>query len=293
MSDNRAGRRESGRAFRPTLDGTLETRVLMAASAIRAQTAAGGQAVVITNTDGARFFVSVAEGGTVRATKATGGRVNLFVDGTNAASLLEINRIVPNQVKGSAHTYNGNGGVRNSVLNIASVRVSSGTIGAIEGYQTAKLSGSIVSAGTTRVDRIALSSILPGGSITTGGDLNTLDVYGDVDLDSAAGINIGRDLNSFSTFGNVSVTNDTNFLVGRDLGNSVQPAKGSGPAGQGASILGNLTVEPGSTFTVTRSIPGVVVVQGNLTGLSNFFIGGTQINATTFGRFGVAGTVTA
>ena len=72
-------------------------RLLMATSAIRAQTAAGGQAVIVTNTDGVKYFVSVDLGGTVKATPASGGRVNLVVQGTNSGSFLEINRIVPNQ----------------------------------------------------------------------------------------------------------------------------------------------------------------------------------------------------
>ena len=275
MADNRTGRREDRRAFRPTLDGKLEARVLMAAhlSAIRAQTAANGQAVVITNQEGVRFFVSVAFGGTVRATAATGGRVNLVVDGTTPSSLLEINLVVPGQPRGLAHTFNTTQSTPVKQLNIASIRVTSGMINAIEGYQTANLSGAIIAAGTTRVDRIALNSILPGGSIQVGGDLNTLDVYNNVTL-SGGNLTVGRDLNWFQTFGNVSLSNNARITIGRDLGLTLQPPKGSGNFGQGLFISGNLTIAPGSNLIVGRTIVGGVLIQGNFSGVSRFSASG-------------------
>ena len=257
----------------------------MATSAIRSQTAAGGEAVVITGTDNVRYYVSIYNGGTIRATPASNGRVNLIVDGSNSGSLLEINRIVAGvRNNNGAHTFRSQGTAA-SRLNIASITISSGFIGAIEGYQTANLSGPIVVTNATRVDRIAFSSILPGGSISVAGDLNTLDVYRDVTL-SGASISIGRDLNWFQTYGNVTLTNGGNFLVGRDVGETVQPAKGSGNAGQGIYIAGNLTINTGSNFAVARNIPIVtgvtgagVVVLGNFNGLSRFFVaGGTEFN---------------
>ena len=280
MTDQRTGRRENRRAFRPTMDGTLETRVLMSRmSLIRAQTAAGGQAVVVTNTDGARFFVSITGGGTVRATPAGQGRVNLFVEGSSSNSMLEMNRILPRRNTGRAHTFVPSVGANMPRLNVASITVATGTIGAIEGYQTATLSGAVNITGSTRVDRIAFYSILPGGSITTSGDLNTLDVYSDVNLSgTGAGISVGRDLNWFQTFGNVNITNNANFVVGRDLGNVSQPAKGSGNTGQGAYIGGNLNIDPGSALVVTRFAPafgtGGVLVLGSATGASRIFVSG-------------------
>ena len=280
MPQHRMERRGNRRVFRPTLDGNLETRVLMThLSAIHAQTAAGGQAVVITNTSGTRFYVSTINGGTVRALAASGGRVNLIVDGSTASTLLEISTIVPNQIHGTAHTFNTSLSTNGNKLNIASINVSSGTIGAIEGYQTANLSGAIVVAGTSRVDRIALNSILPGGAIQVGGDLNTLDVYHDVTL-SGGNISVGRDLNWFETYGNVSLTSNANILIGRDSGNSFQVAKGSGNAGQGINIGGNLSIAPGSAFAIGRFLTfnGVtgsgILLNGNATGLSRLSIGG-------------------
>ena len=250
------------------MDGTLETRVLMAhTSMIRSQTAAGGQAVVVTNTDGAKFFVSIAQTGTVRATAASNGRVNLFVDGSSSDSMLEINRILPNRKQGRAHTFTPSVGANSPRLNIASITVSSGTIGAIEGYQTATLSGAIKVTGSTRVDRIALYSILPGGSITTSGDLNTLDVYSNVTLSgTGAGISVGRDLNWFQTFGNVDISNNANLSVGRFLGATLQPAKGSGNSGQGLYIGGDLTVTPPSSIFIARPItqPSGVLILGTV-----------------------------
>lgn len=290
MADHRTGRREDRRAFRPTLDGTLEMRLLMATSAIRAQTAAGGQAVVVTTPDGVRYFVSVNNGGTVRALPATGGRVNLVVDGTNSGSQLEINRITPNRNRNAAHRFQPQG-MTASRLNIASIAVSSGAIGAIEGYQTANLSGAIVVGGSVRVDRIALSSILPGGSIAVSGDLNTLDVYRDVNL-SGGNITVGRDLNWFEAYGDVSIASGSNILVGRDVGTSLQPAKGSGNVGQGINILGNLSIAAGGSLSIGRNVPfpAGVVINGNLSGGSNILLGGSALTGLPF-NFAVSGTI--
>ena len=303
MPDHRTGRQEKRRAFRPTLDGKLETRVLMATSAIHAQTAAGGQAVVVTNTSGARFYVSVTNGGTVRATPASGGRVNLVVDGTNSGSLVEINRVVPGNQRGMAHTFQP--GVGNSMprLNLASVRITSGMVSAIEGYQTAELSGPITVAGSVRVDRIALSSILAGGSISVSGDLNTLDIYRNVNL-SGGSISVGRDLNWFQTFGNVSITNNSNIIVGRYLGLTAQPAKGSGNAGQGMYVGGNLTIDSTSSFAIGQYLAGTmsggagILINGNFSGISRFFILGFPAYppspaSNLFGGINVLGTLAA
>ncbi len=302
MPQHRTERRESRRGFRPTLDGKLEPRVLMAQlSAIHARTAAGGQAVVITNTSGAEFYVSTFNGGTVRALPASGGRVNLIVDGSTPSTLLEINSIVPAQIHGTAHTFHTYLSTPNNKLNIASLNVTSGMISAIEGYQTANLSGSIVVAGPARVDRIALNSILPGGSIQTGGDLNTLDVFHDVTL-SGGNISIGRDLNWFETYGNVTLSNNSNFLIGRDAGGIPQPAKGSGNQGQGINISGNLTIDPGSVLAIGRNLPPLnlnlspgagLVVSGNATGLSRVFIGGVSLQQRFPSNIGILGTLSA
>ena len=59
---------------------------------------------MVTNTDGQQFYVSVINGGTVRAFPAAGGRVNLIVDGSTIDTLLEINQVILEaRRKGGAH----------------------------------------------------------------------------------------------------------------------------------------------------------------------------------------------
>ncbi len=273
MAHDRTEARRSGRrAFRPTLDGTLETRKLLShISTIRAQTAAGGQAVVVTNTDGAQFFVSVVNGGAVRATAAAGGRVNLIVDGSTVDTLLEINQVSPNHSStAGAHSFNGNFATRFAKLNVASINVTNGTIGAIEGYRDADLSGPITVNGTNRVDRIAFEQILPGASIRVGGDLNTLEVLNNADFNKSSGLFVGRDLNWFSVGGNLTFENGSNLVVGRDLGLAAQPAKGTGLPGQGIFVNGNLTIAPTSKAAIVRNNDGGVVTNGNFSGVSRF-----------------------
>ncbi len=271
-------RRPDRRAFRPTLDGTLESRKLLsvASASIRAQTAAGGQAVVVTTPDRSQFFVSVINGGTVRATPAPGGRVNLIVTGSTVDTLLEINEVASNHsLKSGAHTFAQRNGGAASILNVASIRVTSGSIAAIEGFRDAKLSGPITVNGINRVDRIAFSQILAGGSIRVGGDLNTLDVLGEARFSSSTGLNVGRDLNWFDVGGNLTFEKGANLVVGRDLGLAAQPAKGTGLAGQGLFVNGNLTVTAPSTATIGRNIDSGIIVNGNFTGLSRFTIMGS------------------
>ena len=253
-------RRAARRAFRPTIDGRLETRVLLSATAIRAQTAAGGQAVVVTNTNGERFFVSV-NSGTIRGFAAPGGRVSFVVDGSTLDTLMEINQIIParSPTKG-AHTFKGSLSKQTGILNVASITVTSGSINAIEGYRDAVLSGPITIAGAGTVNRIAFLSIQPGGSIGVGGDLNTLDVLNNANFNRSTGVSVGRDLNWFEVGGNLTVDGGARIVVGRDLGLVGQPAKGSGLAGQGLFVNGNLTIgsngesrSPGASRPASRS----------------------------------------
>ncbi len=86
-NDRTGGRRPGRREFKPTIDGRLEPRVLLAQlTAIKAQTAANGQAVVVTNTDGQTLTVpedSLA--GTVMRDGygAVAGAESLAAGGTN------------------------------------------------------------------------------------------------------------------------------------------------------------------------------------------------------------------
>ena len=266
------------------MDGTLETRVLLSTmTQIRSQTAAGGQAVVITNTNGQQFFVSVTEG-TIQAYPAPGGRVSFVLNGSTSNTLMEINQIIPmhSSTKG-AHTVITSLGAGTGILNIASINVTSGYINAIEGYHTATLSGPITVAGTSSVNRIALLSIMPGGSIGVGGDLDTLDVLNSADFSGAGGLFVGRDLNWFEAGGDVSFVNGANMVVARGVGQIFQVAKGSGNAGQGMYVNGNVTI--GSTdFIAIGTNVGLygILINGNFSGASRLIVAGVPLTTNPF-----------
>lgn len=279
-------RRRVRRTFQPTLDGRLETRQLLSTMAIRSQTAAGGQAVVITNTNGQQFFVSVTQG-TIQGTPASNGRINLIAKGTNSNTLLEINQIIPTHGFHTAHKFNTSLGASTGILNIASINIVSGFINSIEGYHTAILSGPITANGTAAVNRIALTAIYPGGSISVGGDLLTLDILNSATFSQSSGLSVGRDLNWFETGGNVTFQNGANMTVSRDLGLMPQFAKGSGNAGQGMNIGGNFTIATTSKVTIGRNIPFGVVISGNFSGFSRFTVGGQSLPVFFFNRGGV------
>lgn len=294
-------RKPDHRAFRPTLDGTLEPRLLMAAKANIAsplsgsRTASGGQAVVVTLASKERFYISIVGGGTVRATPANGGRINLIIDGSSVDSLLTINPIIQTPTVQStggssgettrqvldAHTFRTALQNQNRLLNVASIRVTSGTIGAIEGYRDTILSGPVTVSSTNRVDRIAFAQINRRGSITVGGDLNTLDVLLDADFNTGAGLNVGRDLNLLNVGGNLTFRNGAKANVGRYLGLNPQAAKGSGTGGFGASIQGNATIEPGSSFNVVGGYVGPFIANGTIDGASRFLLDGVPVLNTS------------
>ncbi len=109
--------------------------------------------------------------GTVRAYAMSGGRVGLIVDGSTQNTELTINPLGQQQRKGFAKSFAYGAAARGHLLNIGQITVNSGQIGDIEGFQDAVLSGPLVVSGTTSIDRIAFDAILPGASITTGGDV--------------------------------------------------------------------------------------------------------------------------
>ena len=237
-------------------------------TAIATQTARGGQAVEVTALDGSHYMVKLsytsntiatntAEGsngqlgdastvaanslvsqqtanypqpiGTVRAYAMSGGRVGIIVNGSTANTDLTINPLGEPQVKGFAHSFAYGESGRNHLLNIGQISVNSGTIGAIEGFQDAELSGPLQVAGSSSIDRIAFAAILPGASITTGGDVATLDVLNQIDLSgSGTGITIGRDLDLLNVGGSITLSNGANFQIDRDLGLVSPAAQGDG-----------------------------------------------------------------
>jgi hypothetical protein len=313
---------------------------------IGTQTRRGGQAVEVTAPDGSHYSVklsytsntlatNVAEGlngqggvsnssavvsqvsmqntsypqpiGTVRAYPMAGGRVGIIVDGSTDNVDLTINPLGQPQKKGFGQSFAYGESNRNHILNIGQLTINSGEIGAIEGFHVANLSGPLVSMGTTAIDRIAFNAILPGASITTGGDVNTLDVLNGIDLSGpGTGINIGRDLNLLNVGTNLTLSADATFTIGRDLGLVNQPPKGTGtgtnvlllnfntltsttvnnvtiPGPVGTFIQGNVVINPGSAFDVGRDIVNPMYIEGSITGFSRLLVRtNTSPTAPTF-----------
>lgn len=294
------GRATGRRAFRPTLDGRLEPRWLLSHGHLHAaalhglqpvpmqiKTANGGRAVIIRDTDGELFEVTLTSdlqsttvppisAGILRAKIVPGGRVAIVAEGTTQDSILQINPVLKSPVKGQAHGFAGGMAGQDHLLNVAGVAVTSGQIRSILGFHSAVLSGPIVSAGNTPVSRIAFADLLPGASIAVGGDLQTLEILNNITLDGGPSITIGRDLDWINAGGNLSLTGGSSFIVGRDLGLQPQPAKGTGIAGQGGLILGNMVIGPGSKFVIVRNLDAPFVVQGSGTGTSRLAVGGTS-----------------
>ncbi len=155
----------------------------------------------------------------------------------------------------------------------------------------------MVSEGTGTIDRIAFESILPGASITTGGDLNTLDVLNGADLSGAGtGIFIGRDLNLLNVGGDLQLSNGAVFSIGRNLGLTAQPPKGTGtgsnvltlnfnsitgsitaitlPPAVGSFIQGNVIIDTanGSSFLIGGNIFNTMYIQGGVIGFSGMLV---------------------
>ncbi len=61
-----------GPSSRPSMGGSKRASSWRSMAQITSQTAAAGQAVVITKTDGQQFYVSVIGGGSIQATPAPG-----------------------------------------------------------------------------------------------------------------------------------------------------------------------------------------------------------------------------
>lgn len=313
MSDRRTDRRRADRrAFRPTVDGRLETKLLMAHfgrfgylyPAGHIQTAQNGQAVDITTQTGESFFVQVSGGGTVKASAMPGGKFALKLLGTNNQSVVTISPIVDSILKNTAHIFNTRQTQYNGLLNIGSITVSTGMINDILGYKTTVLSGPLYAFGTNPIDRLAFDALAPGANIITGGDVNTLDIATSVNLSGpGTGINVGRDLNFFSTFGDVNIINGANIIVGRNLGLIAQAAKGTGPSSipgnqaflnstnttfgatvfEATQIEGNLAIAPGSQFRIQGAIGGQFLVSGFVAGANNISTLGLLNNSLNHG----------
>jgi hypothetical protein len=303
---------------------------------IGTQTARGGQNVEVTALDGSHYMISLAymsntlatntpEGatgqlgnstpasaatqvaaqsagypqpiGTVRAYPMSGGRVGIIVDGSTQNTELTINPLGQPQKKGFAHSFAYGESSRTHVLNVGQITINSGQIASILGFQDADLSGPLVVNGTGSIDRLAFLNILPGASITTGGDVQTLDVVGEIDLSGpGTGISIGRDVNLLNVGSNLTLSNGATFKIGRFLGLLSQPPKGTGtgsnvltlnfntisnslttitpPASVGSFIQGNVQIDTarGSAFLIGANIVNTMYVEGAVIGFSGLLI---------------------
>ena len=298
--------------------------------AIGVQTARGGQNVEVTATDGSHYMITLsytsntlatatAEGangqggastsasssslvsmqdarypqpiGTVRAYPMSGGRVGIIVDGSTSNTQLSINPLGLPQKAGYAHSYAYGEANRSHVLNIGQITINSGQIGDILGFQDSELSGPLVSGGTGAIDRIAFETLLPGASITTGGDVNTLDILDGADLSGAGtGVFIGRDLNLLNIGGDLDISNGAVFSIGRNLGLVSQPPKGTGT---GTNVLTlNFNSITNTTITVTVPPPVGAYIQGNViidTAAGSSFLIGNAIFNTMYIEGGIIG----
>ncbi len=273
-NDRTEGRRADRRTFRPTLDGQLEARLLLSHAGrthltparigpVKLFTANGGQSLRLVTANSDRFELTLTGAGTIRGVPLARGRVGLVVDGSTDLTQLDISPLGVAQRPGQAHEFPLAPRRRTSLLNVGSIEVTSGRIGSILGFHTARLSGPVTVGGTGRIDRIAFQSLEPGAAILVAGDLDTLDVLTNANIAGGPGISVGRDLNSFSVGQNLTIRDGANVTIERDLGLNPQPFKGTGPAGRGIAVQGNLTIAPGSTIRLARDLVGDILVVGN------------------------------
>ncbi|MDR3638129.1 MAG: hypothetical protein P4L84_30265 [Isosphaeraceae bacterium] len=257
---------------------------------------AGGTAAEAASSSSATVPAHTQAAGTVRAYPMGNGEVGIIVDGSTALTDLTINQVAFPGRQGYAHSFAYAYAARPRILNIGAIDVTSGVIGAIEGFHTAVLSGPISVNGTTTVDRIALDAINPGASINVGGTLNTLDVYNGINLTGNGSITVGGNLNLMNVGQSVDLSNGSSITVDGTLALLPQPAKGTGTGSNiltlnqsslsgtlttttgipnvAAYIQGSLNVGTGSKFTVKHGIEAgsILFVGGNVTGGTGLYV---------------------
>lgn len=301
--DSRRTQRRN-RAFKPQLAGQLEERLALSHRAVPPFPGAitrgplaiqyyhGGQALRVVAPNGQGFNVSLytynnllVPGGIIKAFPMSNGRIGLKLGGTTMNSILSIDPLPFPLRHGTAHSYAQRVALQSHVLNIGAIDVLSGSMYQILGYHTAQLSGPLTINGTGVVDRIALQTITPGGSINLGGTLNTFDVATSATFSNGPGLTVGRDINWMNIGTDLNVLGGANFTIDRDSGLQAQPGKGSDNGGQGAQIYGNLNIGSGSSFTVGRSIDAPFVIYGQVNGASRLHINAGGGNLISFGGF--------
>jgi hypothetical protein len=254
--------------------------------------------------------------GTVRVYPMPFGKIGIVVDGSSPNTELTINPLPQPIRKGYAHSFAYGQSGKGHLINVGQVIVNSGSIGAIEGFHSADLSGPIVIGGTQTVDRIAFNSIQPGASIVTGGSLNTLDVLQGITLNTGTSIQIGRDLNLLNVGQDINLSNGSQINIGRDLGAVLQPPKGTGtgsnvltlnfntlgnsvagnsvPGSVSTFIQGSLNIGAGSAFVIGRAVDYPIYIIGDINGASRVVIprSNVGINLNTGSPLINLGTVT-
>jgi hypothetical protein len=233
----------------------------------------GGRAAAMIDTDGEVWIAHLVGGGVVRAKAAPRGQVDLILYGTSVVSDLTIDPSSSSFDEGTAHVIPRGIGDHDSLLHIRNITVLNGKINSILGYRTADISGHIRVVGRNlpnpRVSRIAFYALRPGASIEVVGDLNTLEIFDAATLSGGPGIQVGRDLNWFNIGSTLTLEKGASITTGRDIGLTAQPAKGSGLAGRGGLITGDLIVGTGSTISTGRFIDAPIIVQGSSFGIDN------------------------
>jgi hypothetical protein len=286
---------------------------------IATEVARGGASVIISTPDGSRFIVQVTQFiptpggsqgslspnsqnpiqgtvpgtvtstgvatptqpmGTVRAYGMSHGRVGLIIDGSTIQTEVDISPYPFHQRKGYAHSFGYGQASQTHILNIGQITINSGVVSAINGFHTADLSGPLVINGGQPVDRLSFNALLPGASIVTSNDLNTLDILNGVNLNSGPGIVVGRDLNLLNIGQDFDLSNGASLTVGRFLGLVPQPPKGTSTGanflainqalvGTGTStivpslsayIQGSVNIGAGSVISVANGIPNTSIV---------------------------------
>ena len=222
---------------------------------------------------GGMYTLTMTGPGFEKVKHLKGGAVAITAFGTTAQSSLDISLTRPRLHAQVAS------------LPVASIRVASGTIGAITGG-AATLLGPI-SPLNGQVNTLEFASLGANAQIDVGGSLGNLAV-GSVNLGPGGHVKIGGDLGqSLAVSGSLAV-NGGQFLIGHDLSGSLKAGSvvlvHGGAFVVGHDVTGSAQV--GGDFDVNNG--GVFAVGNNLGGLSV----GRNLSLDTSGQVGVGNDLT-